>query len=143
MMLDKLSQNKSETWSLLGAFLVILGTFLPWYNIESTWQIPWAGVQLEGTVYGYSLLFGQIYLLITAIFTTLTLIPVKEKNKPRVFCGRTFSGALIIILSITNVLAPIYRTAATAPGPRIGILPILIGCIFLSYGLKKGYENLD
>ncbi len=142
-MFDKFFQSKNEKWSLLGAFLVILGVFLPWYTIEAVYQIPWAGVQIEGTVYGYSLVFGQIYLLITALFTFLTLIPVKEKNKPRIFCGRTFLGALTIILFITNILAPIFKVAGTGPNPHIGILPILLGSTFIGYGLFKGYKDLD
>ncbi len=139
-MLDKLFQNKSERWSLLGSFLIILGIFLPWYYISAAYEIPWAGVQLEGLVYGYSLTFGKLFLLITALFTSLTLVPQKEANKSEIFCGQLFTGSLIVILFITNVLSPIFRVPG--PSPNIGILIVLAGCVFLAYGLKKGYESL-
>lgn len=134
-MFEKLSPSGGEKWTILGAFLIMLGIFLPWYRIESAPEIPWAGVQIEGTVYGYSLTFGQIYLILTGLLVILTLIPQKEQYKSKFLCGQLFLGSLIAILFVTNVLAPIFQPIG--PEPHFGLLPILVGCILLVYGLKK------
>jgi len=140
-MFDKLSLNRSERWSILGAFLIIIGIFLPWYHISYAQEIPWIGIELSGTIYGFSLAFGKFFLLLSAIFTTLLLFPRNEMYQSRMFLVKTFIGSLIVVLFFINVfIHPVFGLRYV--DPHIGILVLLIGCVFLIYGLKKGYEDL-
>ncbi len=137
-MFEKYPGEKYERRMMIGAFLVILGMFLPLFRVTHTAQWPWAGVEIEGTIYGFSMAFGQIYLLIAAIFTGLNLLPVKEKNEEIKFCALTFLGSLIILLFVINILIPIF----TGPSPHIGILFVFSGCVAIGSGLRIGYEKL-
>jgi hypothetical protein len=89
----------------MGAFLVILGIFLPSYHLDYSAEIPWVGEELEGVVYGHTLPFGWILLFLASLLTVLLLIPRIERNSPaRLFVAQAFLGGLTVIFFFTNVL---------------------------------------
>ncbi len=135
-------QISSDKWLLVGSFLLIFGTFLPWYDFRWEAEIPWTGIEFSGIVYGYSLLLGQIFIVLAAILAVLVLIPHREEFKSKMFQGQMFVGSLIVLIYLINILFhPIFLVPAVLP--HAGIWVLLIGCISIIYGLGKLYRSLQ
>ena len=143
-MFDKLSLEGHEKWSLSGSFLIIISSMLPWYRtIYSNVELPWNGVEFSGNVYGYSLLFGRIILLLTvANIATVLYTSIKDETT-ETYLIKLFSVSTLSFVFLVRVLP----TVLLSPGriyfsPHTGLAVLFVGVLVTIVGLKKNYSDM-
>lgn len=141
-MLEKLSISRADEWSITGAFVVVLGTFLPWYSTRYPGELPWHVGELTGLVYGYTLIFGRILLLLSGLYLFLVLYARRKDETTETFLGKLLVVSLISFIFVFNVMGSIL----THPGyvyfsPHIGLIFLFVGVVSMTVGLKKNYED--
>jgi len=127
---------------LVGCFLLIAGSFLPWYSVEfSPHPLPWRTVEFTGSVYGFNLYIGLALVVLATINILLTLAPKKDPRDDRIKIGKLFVSALIMFIFIFNVLPPVLVSPHNFYfDPRWGLIFISGGTILTAIAAIDDYR---
>ncbi len=119
----------TDTRVLVGAFLVVIGVFLPWHSFQYSYHVP--GVIGEITlpnVAGYRTIPGIATLLSGLTMAVLAVVPHRPQNSHRVSAAVIFLAALATALLVIGGIVPLL-TSPRLLSPHVGIPVVLAGCI--------------
>ncbi len=143
-MFDKLSLEGHEKWSLSGSFLIIISSMLPWYRtIYPNVELPWNGIEFSGNVYGYSLLFGRLILLLVTINIATVLYTSRKDETTETYLIKLFSISILSFIFLFRVLSTVLlRPGLMYFSPHVGLVVLFVGVLATIVGLKKNYSEM-
>lgn len=129
---------------LTGAFLVIVGVFLPWHSFQYHYHVPGAlGSLIEqmsfGSVPGYLTVPGLATLVSALVAAVLVMIPRRPENAGRTMTAVGFFVALMTALFVVGGLVPLFTRVS--PNPHIGLLAVLLGCGLAVHGVRTSGDE--
>ena len=130
--------KKYENLILIGAFLLIVSTFLPWHSVL-TYQY-FGGVLTTnrvGSIPGHNYVGGWAVLAGGLLITVLTFLPKRSEVEKRLLLARGFLGALALVL----LLIAVFNTANQLLSPHLGLLVLFAGVVFTALGVKLGMSE--
>lgn len=127
----------TETRVLVGAFLIVIGVFLPWHGFQYGYHVPGViGEITLPTVPGYRTVPGIATLLSALILAVLVLVPHRPENRCRVLAAATFTAAVSTALLLIGGIIPLFASPRLL-SPHVGIAVVLVGCILALLSLRR------
>jgi len=137
--------ERADKLMLVGCFLLIAGTFLPWYSVQFSPQpLPWQAQEFSGSVYGFRLYVGLAILALASINTLITIVHEGKSKDNRIKIGQIFISAIIVFLFIFSVLPPVLVSPHnTYFDPHSGLFFIAAGTILTGAAALSSYQTSD
>lgn len=129
----------------VGIYLLIIGVFLPWYSVSTSYTIDMPGLLGDAgqtLVAGYKTVPGLVILFISVLMLILAFIPTKsDMTLYRVYVAQVFLASLAGGLFLIGGFIPAF--VYFVDYPHIGLLALFLGCLILGVSLKNGYRGID